>query len=67
MPINEKSMSPDHVFYVTSFLEFFYQDEDDLQERYSNRMWVRIGLGYKLNSQLKILIALQPAGLNEYN
>lgn len=53
MPLTEKSMSPDHVLYATSYFEFFYQNDDDLQERYANRYWIRLGLGYKLNSKIK--------------
>lgn len=52
MPLNEKSMKPDHVFYATSYIEFFYQTDDDVQERYANRYWIRVGLGYKLNKKL---------------
>jgi len=53
VPLNEKSMSPDRVFYATSFVEFFYQNDEDIQERYANRFWFRLGLGYKLNKKLK--------------
>lgn len=42
-------MSPDHVFYATTLVEFFYQNEDDVQERYANRYWIRLGLGCKIN------------------
>ncbi|MDN3641913.1 DUF2490 domain-containing protein [Lutimonas halocynthiae] len=54
MPLNEKSMSPDHVWYITSFVEFFYQNEDDVQERYANRYWIRLGLGYKINKKIQL-------------
>ena len=53
MPLTEKSMSPDHVLYATSYVEFFYQNDEDLQERYANRYWFRLGLGYKLNKKIK--------------
>jgi len=53
VPLNEKSMSADRVFYATSFVEFFFQNEEDIQERFSNRFWFRLGLGYKLNKKLK--------------
>jgi len=53
IPINAKSMKGDHFFYATSFLEFFYQDDEDVQERYAQRMWFRVGLGYKLNQNLR--------------
>lgn len=53
MPINEKNMKPDNVWYITSFVEFFYQNDEDIQERYANRYWIRLGLGYKLNKSLK--------------
>lgn len=53
MPLNEKSMSLDNVLYVTSYFEFFYQNDEDLQERYANRYWIRLGLGYKLNKKIK--------------
>lgn len=36
----------------TSFIEFFYQTDEDIQERYANRYWIRLGLGYKLNKNL---------------
>jgi len=52
-PINEKTMSPGKVIYFTSFIEFFLQNEEDVQERYANRSWIRLGLGYKLNKRLK--------------
>ena len=54
LPLTEKSMSADHVLYATSFVEFFYQDEEDLQERYANRYWIRLGLGYRLNKKIKL-------------
>lgn len=54
MPITEKSMKPDKVLYATSFIEFFYQNEDDIQERYANRYWIRLGLGYKFNKKLQL-------------
>ena len=49
IPINAKSMKEDGFIYATSFIEFFYQDDDDVQERYAQRYWFRLGLGYKLN------------------
>lgn len=52
IPINAQSMKEERFFYVASFLEFFYQNDEDIQERYSNRLWFRIGLGYKLNKKL---------------
>lgn len=54
MPITEKSMKPGKVLYATSFIEFFYQNEDDIQERYANRYWIRLGLGYKFNKKLQL-------------
>lgn len=54
MPINEKSMKSDAVLYATSFIEFFYQDDKDLQERYASRYWIRVGLGYKFNKKLQL-------------
>ena len=42
------------MLYATSFVEFFYQDEEDLQERYANRYWIRLSLGYKLNKKIKL-------------
>jgi hypothetical protein len=53
IPINAKSMKEERFFYVASFLEFFYQNDEDIQERYSNRFWFRVGLGYKLNKKLR--------------
>lgn len=52
VPLNKKRISEDHALYVTSFVEFFYQNEDDVQERFSNRFWLRLGLGYKLNHNI---------------
>lgn len=53
MPLNEKSMEPDRVFYATTFLEFFSPNDEDIQERFANRLWFRLGLGYKFNKKLK--------------
>lgn len=53
LPLNEKNMKEDKVLYTTGFIEFFYQDDDDLQERYASRYWIRLGLGYKLNHNFR--------------
>ena len=53
IPINAKSMKEDRFFYVSSFVEFFYQNDEDLQERFSNRFWFRFSLGYKLNKKIR--------------
>lgn len=53
IPINAKSMEGDHFFYASSFVEFFYQDDSDVQERYAQKLWMRVGLGYKLNKSLR--------------
>ncbi len=53
IPINAKSMKGDHFFYASSFVEFFYQDDSDVQERYAQKLWMRVGLGYKLNKSLR--------------
>lgn len=53
IPLNEKSMSLNNVLYATSYFEFFYQNDEDVQERYANRYWIRLGLGYKLNKKIK--------------
>ena len=52
VPINEKSMKVDKVLYATGFVEFFYQNDDDIQERYASRYWIRLGMGYKLNHNI---------------
>ena len=49
VPINAKSMKEEDFFYVSSFFEFFIQDDEALQERYAKRYWIRLGAGYKLN------------------
>ncbi|MGB5263762.1 MAG: DUF2490 domain-containing protein, partial [Lutimonas sp.] len=49
IPINAKSMKEENFVYASSFAEFFYQNDEDLQERYAKRYWFRLGLGYKLN------------------
>lgn len=49
IPINAKSMKEANFFYASSFAEFFYQNDKDLQERYAKRYWFRLGAGYKLN------------------
>ena len=46
-------MKEEHFFYVSSFAEFFYQNDEDLQERYAKRYWFRLGLGYKLNQNFR--------------
>ena len=56
MPINQKVMTGDHILYATSFFEMFFQDAEDIQERYANRFWLCFGLGYKLNNNLKFEI-----------
>ncbi len=53
IPINAKSMKKEDFFYVSSFFEFFYQNDEDLQERYAKRYWFRLGLGYKLNHNFR--------------
>lgn len=53
IPINAKSMKDENFFYVSSFVEFFYQNDEDLQERYAKRYWIRLGLGYKLNQNFR--------------
>jgi len=53
IPINAKSMKEENFFYISSFFEFFYQNDKDLQERYAKRYWFRLGLGYKLNQKLR--------------
>lgn len=53
IPINAKSMKEENFFYVASFFEFFYQNDEDLQERYAKRYWFRLGLGYKLGHNLR--------------
>ncbi len=40
-------------FYVSSFVEWFYQNDENLQERYANRYWIRLGIGYKLNQNVR--------------
>jgi predicted porin len=42
-------MKEDGFIYATSFVEFFYQDDNNVKERYAQRYWIRLGLGYKLN------------------
>lgn len=37
IPINAKSMKEENFVYVSSFAEFFYQNDEDLQERYAKR------------------------------
>lgn len=53
IPINAKSMKEEHFFYISSFFEFFYQNDEDLQERYAKRYWMRLGLGYKINQRFR--------------
>lgn len=52
VPLNQKSMSGNNIWYTTGFVEFFLQNDKDIDERYANRMWFRLGMGYKLNHNL---------------
>jgi Protein of unknown function (DUF2490) len=47
--VNGHSYADNHLWYLLSDLEFFTTVDKELQERYSNRSLLRLGLGYKLS------------------
>ena len=47
--IHGKSFLNNHLWYVFSDLEFFTTIDKEVQERYSNRSQIRLGVGYKLS------------------
>ena len=49
--INGKSFATNHLWYILSDLEFFFTLDKEIQERFSNRMLLRLGLGYKLSDR----------------
>jgi len=53
MPITKHSMKDLHVIYGTFFAEIFYQDDQEVQERFASRGWIRAGLGYRINHNLQ--------------
>jgi hypothetical protein len=54
LPLNQKTMSADRVCYVISNVEIFLLQEDKLMELFSNRIWLWLGTGYKVNNSLKM-------------
>jgi hypothetical protein len=49
--INGKSFATNHLWYILSDLELFFTLDKEIQERFSNRMLLRLGLGYKLSDR----------------
>jgi len=49
--INGDSFAKNHLWYILSDLEFFLTVDKEIEERYSNRTLLRLGLGYKLNDR----------------
>lgn len=47
--INGASFANNHLWYIFSDLELFLTLDKELQERFSNRMLLRLGTGYKLS------------------
>jgi hypothetical protein len=48
--INGTSYAANHLWYILSDAELFLTLDKELQERFSNQILIRLGLGYKLNS-----------------
>ncbi len=50
IPLNNSTMyNKDNLFYGIADAEWFVTMDQDLQERFSNRFRIRIGIGYRLN------------------
>jgi hypothetical protein len=49
--INGQSYADNHLWYLLSDLEFFLTIDKELQERFYNRMLLRLGAGYKLSDK----------------
>jgi hypothetical protein len=47
--INGESFEKNDLWYILSDLELFYTVDKELEERYSDRMLLRLGVGYKLS------------------
>ena len=53
-PLNKKSMSAEHVLYALFELEAFITPDDEIKERYANKLRVYAGTGYKVNHNFKL-------------
>ncbi|MEQ1586453.1 MAG: DUF2490 domain-containing protein [Cyclobacteriaceae bacterium] len=50
-PINQKTMSGNHVWYALADVEAFLFVDANMDERFANRLRARAGMGYKLSHQ----------------
>lgn len=53
-PLNKKSISEPNVLYAQVELEAFITPDDEIQERYANKLRVYAGMGYKIKHNLKL-------------
>ena len=53
-PLNKKTMSAEHVLYTYAEMEFFITPDDEIQERYANKLRVYAAMGYKVLHNLKL-------------
>ncbi len=53
-PLNKKSMTEEHVLYGMAELEFFIGPDEEITERYANKLRVYAGMGYKVIHNLKL-------------
>jgi Protein of unknown function (DUF2490) len=49
--LNGESYAENHLWYLLSDVEFLLTIDKEIQERFSNRMLLRLGLGYKLSDR----------------
>ena len=54
IPLNQLNLTSQHVCYAITNIEFFILENENLKDFYTNRLWLWLGLGYKLNNSLKI-------------
>ncbi len=52
-PINKSVYNTDDLWYSITDAEFFFSINDDVSERFANRMRFRAGAGYRLNYKLR--------------
>ncbi|HLO79963.1 MAG TPA: DUF2490 domain-containing protein [Chitinophagaceae bacterium] len=54
IPINARSMSHDKLWYIITDAETFIVFDQDVQERFANRLRFRLGTGYRINYKFRI-------------
>jgi hypothetical protein len=54
IPVNERSMSHDKLWYIIADAEAFIVFDQDVHERFANRLRFRLGAGYRINYRFRI-------------